>query len=231
MNDVNALTNTLRMSFENVWAGVIGVLPNIIIAIVIVIVGWLVGAALAKVVAQIIKAVKLDKALSSAGLGELLDKAGFKLDSGKFLGELVKWFTIVVFLIAAFNVLGLTDVNAFLTETVVNYIPQVIAAVLIVLIAIVVADVLKKTVIAAAKAADLKAANFLGSITKWSIWIVAITTAIVKIGILENAVISMFFMPVLWGIALAVGLSFGLGGKDAAGRLIERVGREISERD
>jgi hypothetical protein len=231
VNSVNALADTLMVSFENVWGGVVGILPQIIIAVVIVIVGWLVGAALSKVISQIIKASKLDKALSSAGLSDLLQKAGFQLNSGKFLGELVKWFAIVVFLIAAFNVLGLSDVNAFLTDTVVNYIPQVIAAVLIVLVAIVVADVLKKTVVATAKAADLKAANFLGTLTKWAIWIVAITTAIVKVGILENAVIGMFLMPVLWGLALAVGLSFGLGGKDAASRLIERIGQEVSEKD
>ncbi|HRY31011.1 MAG TPA: hypothetical protein P5328_01310 [Candidatus Paceibacterota bacterium] len=234
MNDVNSvdvLTDILRDSFVDVWRGVVAVLPQIIIAIIIVIIGWLVGAALAKVIAQIVRAVKLDKALSSAGLGDLLQKAGFQLNSGRFIGELVKWFTIVVFLIAAFNVLGLTDVNAFLTDTVVNYIPRVIAAVLIVLIAVIVADVLKKAVIATAKAAELKAANFLGSITKWAIWIVAITTAIVKVGILEDAIISIFLMPILWGIALAVGLAFGLGGKDAAARLIERVGREVSERD
>ncbi len=218
-------------SLKGVGEGILAILPAIATAIAIVILGWLVGMALSKVISQLIKAVKLDKGLSAAGFGDVLQKTGLQLNSGRFIGELVKWFVIVAFLIAAFDVLNLSAVNEFLRDTVVNYIPKVIAAVLIVLVAIVVADVLKKTVVAAAKAADLKAANFLGTITKWSIWIVAITTAIVKLEILDIPVVGMFLMPVLWGIALAIGLSFGLGGKDAAGRLIERIGREVSEKD
>jgi len=227
MNEFNNVMDSLK----GVGEGILAILPAIATAIAIVILGWLVGMALSKVISQLIKAVKLDKGLSAAGFGDVLQKTGLQLNSGRFIGELVKWFVIVAFLIAAFDVLNLSAVNEFLRDTVVNYIPKVIAAVLIVLVAIVVADVLKKTVVAAAKAADLKAANFLGTITKWSIWIVAITTAIVKLEILDIPVVGMFLMPVLWGIALAIGLSFGLGGKDAAGRLIERIGREVSEKD
>ena len=203
---------------------------NLIIAVIIVLLGWIIGAALSKVVSQIIKSIKLDKALSSAGLDEVVEKGGFKLNSGKFLGELVKWFTIVVFLITAFDVLGLQQVNDFLQGVVLGYIPQVIGAVLILLIAVVIADALKKTVIASSKAAGLDSANFLGSVTKWSIWVFAGLAALFQLGI-GAIFIQTLFTGVVVSLALAFGISFGIGGKDAAADAVDKIKREISQRD
>jgi len=230
MDGINIWATVLRNSFEQVSAGVFGVLPNLVIAVIVILLGWLIGAALAKVIEQIIKTIKLDKALSSAGLDELIQKSGFKLNSGKFLGGLVKWFMVIVFLIAAFDVLGLQQVNNFLTGVVIGYIPQVIAAVLILLISIVIAEALRHFIVASAKAAGLHSANFLGSITKWSIWIFAVLAALLQLGI-GVVFIQTLFTGVIAAVAIALGLSFGLGGRDAAASLLEKARREVSARD
>jgi len=225
--NLNEWTSVLQDSFEGVLAGVIGFLPNLIIAIIIVLLGWIVASALSKVIEQIIKSIKLDKALSSAGLDSIVSKAGCDLNSGKFLGELVKWFTIVVFLITAFEVLGLSQVNVFLTGVVVGYVPQVIAAVLILLVAVLIADALQKTVVASARAANVTSANFLGSVTKWSIWVFALLAALVQLGI-ATVFIQTLFTGVVVALSVAFGLAFGLGGKEAAKETIEKMKREIS---
>ena len=230
MNTFDTWASVLQSSFEEVFTGVLAVVPNLIIAIVIVLLGWIIGAALSKVVSQIIKSIKLDKALSSAGLDEVVEKGGFKLNSGKFLGELVKWFTIVVFLITAFDVLGLQQVNEFLQGVVLGYIPQVIGAVLILLIAVVIADALKKTVIASSKAAGLDSAHFLGSITKWSIWIFAGLAALFQLGI-GAIFIQTLFTGVVVSLALAFGISFGIGGKDAAAEAVDKIKKEMASKD
>ncbi|MCB9805975.1 hypothetical protein H6775_02320 [Candidatus Nomurabacteria bacterium] len=219
----------LNESFQSVLAGVVSVLPNLIIAIVIVIIGWIVGAALSKVIEQILKSIKLDKALSTAGLHSLVEKSGFSLNSGKFIGELVKWFVIVVFLVAAFDVLGLSQVNDFLRGVVIGYLPQVIAAVLILLIAVVVAEAMRKVVSASAKAAGLMSANFLGSVTKWAIWIFAVLAALFQLGIAATFIQTLFTGAVV-ALALALGLAFGLGGKDAARDYVAKLRDEISDR-
>ena len=72
--------------------------------------------------------LKIDNALKSAGVGDLVNKAGFSLNSGAFIGGLVKWFFIIVFLVASLDVLGLTQVNQFLQNVVLSYLPQVIVA-------------------------------------------------------------------------------------------------------
>lgn len=229
-NDLSTWTNVLQDSFKDVLAGVLGVLPNIVIALLVVLLGWIIGAALSRVVSQIFKAIKVDRALKAAGLDELVEKGGFKLDSGKFVGELVNWFTIVVFLITAFEVLGLEQVTTFLTDVVVSYIPQVIAAVLILLIAVIIAEALRRVVISGAKAAGLSSAGFLGSFTKWAIWITGALAALVQLGI-GVIFIQTLFTGIVAAIAIAFGLSFGLGGKEAAASFLEKARKEISSRD
>src|SRR3989344_9315418 len=118
-------SDILRSSFQDLLMGIAGFVPNIVIAIVIFIVGWVVGALLGRVVAQAIDALKLDSALRSANVEQVLARAGFRLDSGKFIGALVEWFVIIVFLVATLDVLGLTQVNAFLQNVVLAYLPQV----------------------------------------------------------------------------------------------------------
>lgn len=225
---LNTWTEILVSSFESVLEGVLGVIPNLIVALIVVLLGWVVGAGLSKVVEQVIKSVKLDKALASAGVDSLVSKAGFKLNSGRFLGELIKWFTIVVFLITAFDILGLNQVNDFLTGVVVGYIPQVFAAVLILLVAVVIADALQKTVVASAKAADMRSANFLGSVTKWSILVFATLAALVQLGI-GAIFIQTLFTGVVVALSVAFGLSFGLGGRDAASEVITKMRKEIAD--
>lgn len=230
MNNLDTWTDALVNSLYEVWTGVVAVVPNIIVAIIIVIIGWLIGAALSKVIEQVVKSIKLDRALKAAGLDEILNRGGFQLNSGRFLGELIKWFTIVVFLVASFEVLGLVEVTRFLTGVVVAYIPQVIAAVLILLIAVVIAEALRKVVVASARAANLSSANFLGSMTKWAIWIFAALAALIQLGI-GVVFIQTLFTGVVVALALAFGISFGIGGRDAAASFLDKVRSEIADRN
>jgi len=216
----------LGESFQTISMGLANFLPKIIIALVIIIAGWAVGAVLGRVTAQVIKLLKFDKVLQRAGVEDVVSRAGFRLNSGAFLGELVKWFIIVVFLVAAFDVFGLTQVNIFLKDVVLGYIPQVIVAVLILLIAAVLADSMQKVVVGSAKAAEVDSANFFGAVTKWSIWTFAILIALSHLGIAPQFMYTLFtgFVAML---ALAGGLAFGLGGRDAAAKYIDKIKQDI----
>ena len=216
----------LTESFQNLWSGVINFLPELIVALVIFIVGWIIAALLGRAVDQIVKAIKLDSALRSAGLEATLARAGFSLNSGRFLGELVKWFILVVFLVASLDVLGLTQVTQFLRQVVLLYLPQVIVAVLILLVAVVLADAMKKLVTASAKAANIKSAAFLGAITKWAIWVFAALAALFQLGI-AAAFLQTLFTGIVVALSLAFGLAFGLGGQQAAARYLEHLRGEI----
>ena len=105
-------------TFQNLFYGLVAFIPNLVAALIIFLVGWLIGAGLGKVVAQVVHSVRVDQALRAAGVDRIVERAGFALNSGAFLGMLVKWFFIIVFLVAALDVLGLTEVTIFLRAVV-----------------------------------------------------------------------------------------------------------------
>ena len=221
--------SVLSQSFANLWLGFVSFVPALLVAVIIFIIGWVVGASLSKVVEQLFKLIKVDSALKAAGVEDLMKKSGFNLNSGKFVGELVRWFVVIAFLIASFEILGLTQVNDFLKGVVLGYLPNVIAAVLILMVAAVLADVVRKAVTGGIQAAGVSSAHFLGSIAKWAIWIVAFFAALSQLGI-APAVLQTLFTGVVIALSLALGLSFGLGGQEAAGRYVEKLRGEITKR-
>lgn len=226
--NIATLGDVLSVSIRNMWIGVIGFIPNLLIALVIILLGWLIGVLLGRVVSQIIKAIKIDEALRRAGVEEFLNRGGLNLNSGAFLGGLVRWFVIIAFLIASFEVLGLYQVTGFLRD-ILNYLPQVIVAVLILIAAGIVADAMKKIVLSSAKTAELSAAPFLATITKWVIWVFAILVALSQLGIAAGFIQTVFTGLVV-ALSLGLGLAFGLGGQEAASRVIDRVSKEVSDR-
>ena len=217
--------DVFTLSLQSVWAGVARFVPLLVIALIIFAIGWVLAALIEKLVESLFRALKVDTALKGAGMEDVVKRAGYSLNSGAFVGALVKWFIIVVFLMASLSMLNLDQVNAFLTQ-VVSYLPTVIIAVLILMVGAIVAAAMQKTVVASARAAHSQSAELLGRVTKWSIWIFAILAALVQLGV-AAALIQMILTALFAGLALAIGLAFGLGGKETAQKLVEKTTASI----
>lgn len=227
---INTWTEGLSQSFFSLWNGIIVFLPDLIVAILIVVIGWIVGSLLGRLISQVIKSVNVDEALRKAGVEDTLRKGGVRLNAGNFIGALIRWFVIIVFLVAAFDVLGLTQVNQFLYNVVLLYLPNVIVAVLVLLLAAVIGDVMQKVVTTSARTAEIRSASLLGVVTRWTIWIFGLLVALSQLGI-AAPFIQTLFTGVVVALSLALGLSFGLGGQDAAARFIEKTRQEITHKD
>lgn len=211
-------------SLQEVWATVASFLPLLIGAFVVFILGWIVAVAVGKIVEQIIRSLRVDALLSKLELEKGLERAGWKLDSGAFVGGLVRWFLIVVFLLAAANILGLTQVSDFLRD-VLLYIPNVVVAALILIITALVASVVEHAVRGSIEAAGHRSA-LAGVVTRWSIWIFAIVAVLLQLGI-AAPLIQTVVTGLVAAIALAFGLAFGLGGKDTAAEFLAKVRGEL----
>lgn len=224
---IQNLGSVFSESLLGLWYGFINFVPGLILAIILFIIGMIVGSILGKAVAQVITVIKIDKLFESAGASELFTRMGVKVNVGKFFGVIVKWFVVIVFLMASLQIVGLTQVNDFLRSAVLFYLPKVIIAAIVLILATILADAMHKLVLASAKAANITSANMLASITKYAIWGFALIIALSEIGI-ASAFMQILFTGLIAALAIALGLSFGLGGKEAAARAIENISKDMS---
>lgn len=223
---VTQSASVLQASFQDLWFTVVQFIPPIIAAVVIFAIGWIVGMILARIVEQVMDVLRINDALKAAGLNDMAREAGITLNAGRFLGVLVQWFVVIVFLVASLEILGLERVTIFLQQVVLLYLPQVIVAALIIILAAVVAEVVRNIVSGSARVAGAHSANLAGTVAKWAIWIFAVLAALNQLGV-ASAFVQTVFTGLVVSLSLAFGLAFGLGGKEAAARTIERVRSEI----
>lgn len=230
MEDILSWSDVLSGAFKELWLGVAAFIPNFLVAFFIFILGWIIGSVLGKAVSHILSALKVDNALQGAGVEGPINRAGFKLNAGAFVGMLVKWFIIAVFLMASLDVLKLNEVNDFLRNVVVDYLPNVIVSVLILLAGAVIAEAMNHVVVGSTKAAHMKSAHFLGAVTRWSIYVFALLAALLQLEV-ATQFIQTLFTGVVVALSLAFGLAFGLGGQDVAKEYLKKLANEIGKKE
>lgn len=219
-------TSVVVASFQNLWLGFVQFVPSMVGALVVLVVGLVVAAGLGTLVERVFGTIKLDTFLTRLGLAPYFERAGLKLRASHFLGKLVYWFVVVAFLLAASDSLRLFALSGFL-RSVLDYLPNVIAAVLIMLAATVVGNLARRVITASVMSARLHAAHFLGTLTWWSILVFGFLTALVQLNIAAS-IVNTLITGFIAMLALAGGLAFGLGGREYASYLIGRF-REHTE--
>lgn len=224
--EVQVWGDIIVSSLQNVANAVAWFLPLIIGSVIVFVVGLVVATALGKTVEQIIKVLKVDSFLSKLAFEQALERAGWKLNSGAFLGGLVRWFIIIAFLLASINILGdrFKPISDFLIS-VLTYLPNVVVAALILIIGALVADFTEKLVRGSVEAVGYKG-SIAGIAVRWGIWVFAISAALLQLQIAKELV-AIVLTPVVFALALAFGLAFGLGGKGAATDFLDKMRSEL----
>lgn len=199
----------------------ISFLPSVIIAIVIFALGWAFGTVLGQAVNHLISVLRIDRALHQAGFDKLSERAGIRVSLAGFFGGIVKWLVVVAFTIASAEILGLSQVTQLLRDILV-YIPQVIIAAVILVISMLLGDFVSRLVSHSVKATGMNG-EMAAQMSKWAIIIVGgVFPALTQLRIAQGLV-EVLFTGVVFAVSLALGLSFGLGGRDAAARAIEKL--------
>jgi hypothetical protein len=206
------------------WWGFVQFAPRLVIAIVFFVIGWFLGSLVAKAIEQVFNSLKIDSLFRTIGAENFFKRAGMNLNSGYFVGQLVRWFLIIVFLLPSLNLVGLTEVSSFLTDSVLMFLPQVVIAAFVLIIAAVVSEGLQKAVVATAKSMNLRSAHMFGVVAKYAVWIFAIIIALGKLGLGDY--MSVLFTGIVAMLALAGALAFGLGAKDHASRFLSKISEE-----
>lgn len=213
-------------SLLDLWARFIGFLPSLIGALLVLVIGWIVAEAIGRLVRKLIEVLRVDSALSKTVVKDVVEKSGLSLNLSKFLGEVVKWFLLLVFFIAATDILGLSRVGKFLDD-VLQYLPNLVIAILILLVGVLFARFAKQVARSSIKAAGFESGDLLGAITQWVIWIFALSAALVQLGV-AVFLVQTIITGIIAMLALAGGLAFGLGGRDHAKEILDKIKSDIS---
>lgn len=223
---LSVFATTVVDSFQTVWIGLLALLPNLIAALIVLIIGWFVASGLGKLVQRAVEFTKVDQAIGQFGLDRSLKEAGIDFNLALLFGWLAKWFIIVVVLIAVAEILRLQQITDFL-ETVAFYIPNIIIAVVILLVGFVLGNFVHNVVHKSILASKVStAAGILAALAKWAIVVFAFLAALSHLNIAKE-LIQTLFTGFVGMLALAGGLAFGLGGKDSAKDVLEKIRREI----
>lgn len=217
-NNLSDWTNSVQTGVSDAVHQVITYLPKFFGGLVVLLIGLIVAYVLKAIVVRVLKAIKIQPYVNKAHLNEVFQG---NYDVAELVGDLVKWFFIIVFLLQALSIAQLLAVNS-LVNNLLAYIPSVLAAVVLVLVGGVVADLTNRVVINAARMVGAATAALLGQVAKYAIWVVVIFTALAQLGV-NTTFLNDVFVAIVAMLAVAGGLAFGLGGQTAAKEWIETM--------
>ena len=204
---------------------VAGFLPTLIGVLVILIVGWIVAGMLKSVVVKLLKLVQLDTASEKSGLGDIFRRGGIGQTLSEMIGGLIYWLIMLLVFMTALNALGMT-VAASLLDKVILYIPNVIAAIFILVLGIFFSSMIGTIVRTAASNAGISQAKFLGQLTQTVIMVFAIIITLEQLSI-SASILSLCVSIILAALGLAFALAVGLGCKDMAGKMVQDVVNKV----
>lgn len=217
----------IAVSLQGLYDRIVTFVPVLVVALIVLILGWIVGMGLGNLVQKLLELVKIDSLANSVGLDKLSSRVGRKLSIAVFGNWLVKWFFIVATFVAAADILGLSQVSEFLYGAVIPYFGNVIVAVAIMLIGMIAARFLEGVVRHSLRAGGLNTSDTLALITKWAVLIFAFLAALSELRVASEFVQTLFTAFVAM-LAIAGGLAFGLGGRDHARKVLDAIEKDVN---
>ncbi|MFH1780948.1 MAG: hypothetical protein ABH841_03015 [Candidatus Nealsonbacteria bacterium] len=214
-------------ALQNLWRGIVEFAPVLIGAAVVFIIGWFIAVGLGKLIAEILKRVRFNQIFEKGNWDEALAKADIKVDASAFIGAIIKWVFVIVFLMASVEILGLTEF-AGLLKNVLGYLPNVVVAAFILVVTVIITDILEKVVRATVESIKIGYGQIVAVIVRWSIWIFAISIILVQLGV-GAALVQTLFTGFIAVIVIAGGLAFGLGGKEIAAEVLKDLYKKLKD--
>jgi len=212
-------------ALKDLWQGFLNFIPDLIGAIIVFVIGWFISVGVGKLIAKILVKLKFNKVFEKTGWKEALEKAELKVDAAGFIGAIVKWVLVIVFLLAAVEILGLVQFADFL-KSVLAYLPNVLIAALIFVVTVIVVDIVEKLVRASVERIKVGYGHLVSIIIKWSIWVFAVLAILHQLKIAQPFMEDLF-RGIVAMIVIVVGLAFGLGGKEVAAETLAGLRKKI----
>ncbi|MEX0845575.1 MAG: hypothetical protein WD022_09840 [Balneolaceae bacterium] len=218
------IQDVLLESYNTFFNELASFLPSLIGAILILIVGWIIAKLIKTASVKLLKLIRLDVVTEKAKIDKFLKDGGSERSAIEILGSIIYWLIMLIVILAGLNTLGLS-VASELFNQIILYIPNVIVAVLALIFGIFLAGFIAQVVTSYLKNIGVTNAAILGAIAKYAIILFVVSLALTQLSIGEQLVTYAFLL--LFGAAcLALGLAFGLGGKEWAAGVINKMANQ-----
>lgn len=227
MSIAQSFLDAFFIPLQSFWQGSIVFLPKLVKALIILVVGWFLAFLIGKLIFEIFRRIKLDSIFDRMKWNEALSKADLKMTVSEFIGSFVKWVLIVVFLVMAVEVLGGIQFSYTLSGLI-NWLPNLLVAVAIFIVAAIFADFAEKLSIAVVSKMNVRQAKVLGLIVRYSIWIVALFAILSELGVASD-IVKILMGGLVALIVLSGAIAFGLGGKDMAKEILEDLKKKMQD--
>jgi len=211
--------------FESFWQNLTEISPPIFWAGLVFLTGILISRWIGNLAITFLIKIRLNQVLKRVGLEEVLSKIDTRLNAPKFLGEIVKWFFIIIFLTLALEILGLTQFSQFL-EKIIGYFPNIFISALIFIIAAFLTDFSQKIVVGTLEEEKITYSKLFGRLIRWAIWLFAILAILYQLQI-TPLLILVIFIGMIITISITLGIAFGLGGKDLAAKILKELEEKL----
>ena len=219
MEQVNDWGDAIFVSITNALNTFLAAIPQVIGALLILIIGWLISSVIARVIRELLERAGADRMFAQHG-GQVYGSRSAQLKPSIVASEIVKWIIRFVFLVAAANVLGMPQVSVLLNQ-VLLWLPNLLVAAVILLVAPLLGRFVRGAIEVGAGQMGFSNASLLGRVAEIAIIAFAVLIAVNQLGIAAD-LINILFIGVVAAAALAFGLAFGLGGRDVAARITEQ---------
>jgi hypothetical protein len=195
-------------------------LPNLFFAVAIILLGWVICNVIKRVVVRLLKICQFDTLAERAGIKTILEKGGIRQSTSEIIGLLVLWFLLLISIVTPIETLNLTGATDTL-HTIYLYIPKIVAALVTLILGLYFANFLETVTRTSCANAGLEQAGSIGraAYIGTAIFVVA---GIFEILDIASEIVIWAFILVFGALCLALALAFGLGGREVAGRFLEK---------
>ncbi len=197
----------------------LGFLPQLVGAILVLVIGWIIAGLLARLIEGVLKRIGFERAAESTGIARFVQRAGSDWTVSKVVAEIVKWFIRLVALQAAASILGMEQVSEII-NSILLWLPNLVVALAIIVIGALIARFVAGIVRGATSEMGFGNPDLIANIAQYAIIVFAVIAAVDQLGIAET-VVNTLFTGLVAAVALALGLAFGLGGQQTAGRITQ----------
>ncbi len=205
----------LFQPLQNALSTLLSYIPQLIGAIIILIIGYIVARILQAVIGRVLQGIGFDGWMEKGGIKQFFDRAQTNYTPATVIGRLVFWFVFIIALTMAADALGIPQVSAVLGQLI-AFIPSIIAAILILVLAALLANFVSGIVRGATDS------NVLASVVRYAIIVYAVFAAITELGIAVELTAPTFLI-LLGAVALAAAIAFGLGGREVAQDILQKA--------